>query len=86
MRRFLAAFLARPQPASKNRSVRHRPLQLETLEDRTVPAGNQRRLADAVPDSVSFEVDGPHDSIVTRTNAYLPVLLDAVATVTGSPE
>lgn len=55
-----------------------------TSRDRTVPAGNQRRLADAVPDSVSFEVDGPHDSIVTRTHAYLPVLLDAAAVVTAA--
>lgn len=54
-----------------------------TTRDRTVPARNQRRLADAIPGAVTFEVDGPHDSIVTRREVYLPVLLDAVATVTG---
>ena len=57
-----------------------------TTRDRTVPVSNQHRLAAAIPGAVTFQVDGPHDSIVTRTNAYLPVLLDAVATVTGSPE
>lgn len=53
-----------------------------TTRDRTVPARNQRKLAASIPGATTFEVDGPHDSIVTRTDAYLPVLLDAVATVT----
>ena len=39
------------------------------------------RLTIAIAGSVTFEVDGPHDSIVTRSEAYLPVLLDAIASV-----
>lgn len=50
-----------------------------TTRDRTVPARNQRKLAAAIPGAVTFEVEGPHDSIVTRSAAYVPVLLDAVA-------
>ncbi len=52
-----------------------------TTRDRTVPARNQRQLAGAIADSVTFEVDGPHDAIVTRSEAYLPVLLEAIASV-----
>lgn len=54
-----------------------------TTKDRTVPARNQRKLAGAIPGSVTFEVDGPHDSIVTRTDTYVPVLLEAVTSVTN---
>ena len=54
-----------------------------TTRDRTVPARNQRRLAGAIPDAATFQVDGPHDSVVTRSDSYLPVLLGAVATVSG---
>ncbi|CAN5700313.1 N/A [soil metagenome] len=53
-----------------------------TTKDRTVPTRNQRKLAAAIPGAVVSEVVGPHDAIVTRTAAYLPVLLDAVASVT----
>lgn len=55
-----------------------------TARDRTVPARAQRRLADALPDAATFEVDGPHDAIVTRPGRYLPVLDAAVTTATGS--
>ena len=54
-----------------------------TTKDRTVPARNQRKLAGAIPGSVTFEVHGPHDSIVTRTDTYVPVLLEAVTSVTN---
>jgi len=54
-----------------------------TTRDRTVPARNQRGLASAIEGAFRFEVEGPHDSIVTHTDAYLPVLLDAVAAVTA---
>lgn len=53
-----------------------------TTKDRTVPTRNQRKLAKAIPGATTFEIAGPHDSIVTRTDEYLPELLDAVATVT----
>ncbi len=55
-----------------------------TTKDRTVPTRNQRKLAAALPDPTVHEVAGPHDSIVTRTEQYLPALLAACAEVTGT--
>lgn len=55
-----------------------------TTRDRTVPARGQRRLAQAIPDARTFEFDGPHDSIVSRADGYVPVLADAVAHASGS--
>ena len=54
-----------------------------TTRDRTIPARGQRRLAAAIPDAAVFEVDGPHDSIVTRADDYIPVLGRAVAHAAG---
>jgi 3-oxoadipate enol-lactonase len=53
-----------------------------TSKDRTVPPRNQRRLAAALPAAHRFDFEGPHDSIVTRPDTYVPLLLDAVAAVT----
>lgn len=53
-----------------------------TTRDRTIPVRNQKKLAAAIPGAATFHVDGPHDAIVTRSDAYLPVLLDAVGFVT----
>jgi pimeloyl-ACP methyl ester carboxylesterase len=50
-----------------------------TTQDRTVPARRQRGLAAAIDGAVATEVEGPHDSIVTRADAYVPVLGRAVA-------
>lgn len=52
-----------------------------TTRDRTVPARAQRSLAAAIPGAVTFEVVGPHDAIVTQPEAYVPVLLDALDSV-----
>lgn len=49
-----------------------------TTRDRTVPTRRQRQLARAVPGAATFEVDGPHDAIVSRADAYVPVLREAV--------
>ncbi|HRW38787.1 MAG: alpha/beta fold hydrolase [Acidimicrobiales bacterium] len=49
-----------------------------TTRDRTVPSRNQRKLAAALPLATTFEHAGPHDSIVSQADAYVPVLLDAV--------
>ncbi len=57
---------------------------LVAARDRTVPAAAQRRLAAAIPASIQVEVDGPHDSIVTRADTYVPLLADAVARVAAS--
>ncbi|CAN5799386.1 hypothetical protein BH23ACT2_BH23ACT2_20170 [soil metagenome] len=54
-----------------------------TTRDRTVSPRAQRRLADAMPDAGVFEVDGPHDSVVTRPEHYVPTLLDATACAVG---
>jgi pimeloyl-ACP methyl ester carboxylesterase len=53
-----------------------------TTRDRTVPARKQRQLAAAVPGATRFDVDGPHDSIVTRAEQYVPVLVEAVHAAT----
>ncbi len=53
-----------------------------TTRDHTVPARNQRKLPAAIPDATTFEVVGPHDSIVTHTDTYVPVLVDAITSVT----
>ncbi len=52
-----------------------------TGRDRTVPTRRQRGLATAIDGAAAFEVDGPHDAIVTRAEAYVPVFDEAVARV-----
>jgi 3-oxoadipate enol-lactonase len=54
-----------------------------TTKDRTVPARNQRKLADAIPAATIHEVAGPHDSIVSHAAEHVPQLLKACAEVTG---
>ena len=54
-----------------------------TTRDRTVPARRQRGLAAAIDGARRFEVAGPHDSVVSRAEAYLPVLADALDHVAG---
>jgi pimeloyl-ACP methyl ester carboxylesterase len=55
-----------------------------TTKDRTVPTRNQRKLARAIDHAHVLEFEGPHDSIVSRADAYGPVLADAVAHAAGS--
>lgn len=57
-----------------------------TSEDRVVPPRLQRQLADAIPDARRFDFEGPHDSIVTRSPGYVPVLVDAVDAVVERAE
>lgn len=52
-----------------------------TTKDRTVPARRQRGLAAAIDGAVALEVEGPHDAIVTRAEAYVPVLGEALRQV-----
>jgi 3-oxoadipate enol-lactonase len=54
-----------------------------TTEDRVVPPERQRRMAEAIPGARLFEVDGDHAVCVMRPRRFVPVLLDAVATVVG---
>lgn len=55
-----------------------------TTRDRTIPPYAQNRLAASLPDSLRLTVDGPHDAIVSASEAYLPVLAAAVAHVAES--
>jgi 3-oxoadipate enol-lactonase len=55
-----------------------------TTRDRTVPARNQRRLANAIPEATVHEVAGPHDSIVSHAAEHVPELLAACAEVAAS--
>ena len=57
-----------------------------TTKDRTVPARNQRKLADALPHATVHEVAGPHDSIVSHAAEHVPELLAACAEVTAPDE
>ena len=52
-----------------------------TTKDRTVPSRRQRGLAAAITGATVHEVVGPHDSIITRADAYRPALLAALADV-----
>lgn len=56
-----------------------------TTKDRTIPPRFQQRLAESIPGSVTFEVPGPHDSIVTRPDQYLPALDAALTAVVQRP-
>ena len=58
-----------------------------TEQDQTIPAWAQRRLAAAITGAESYPFDGPHDSIVTAADRYVPVLAAAVDHVAeGSAE
>lgn len=54
-----------------------------TTRDSTVPTRNQRKLAAAIGHASVHEVEGPHDSIITHTDAYLPALHTALEAVTN---
>ena len=50
--------------------------------DRMIPTRRQRRLADSIPSSVAFEVEGSHSALVLGADAFVPVLLEACRSVT----
>jgi 3-oxoadipate enol-lactonase len=50
---------------------------LVTRFDHTVPVRRQQRLADAIPGSVVYEVDGAHDVCATDPDAFTPTLVEA---------
>jgi 3-oxoadipate enol-lactonase len=50
--------------------------------DRFIPARRQRALAAAIPGAISYEVEGSHAAIVLGADEFVPVLLDACASVT----
>jgi 3-oxoadipate enol-lactonase len=51
---------------------------IATTEDGVVPTRRQRALAGAVPGAALFEVDGPHDAAVSRSDRWVPVLRRAL--------
>jgi 3-oxoadipate enol-lactonase len=50
--------------------------------DRFIPARRQHALAAAIPGAMSYEVDGSHAAIVLGAAQFVPVLLEACASVT----
>lgn len=52
-----------------------------TTADSKVPPARQRKLAEALPGAVTFEVDGDHHVCSRQPERFVPVLLDAVRSV-----
>jgi 3-oxoadipate enol-lactonase len=50
---------------------------LVTTEDRLVAPRRQRKLADAIPDAVEYEVHGDHAVCVVGYRRFVPVLIEA---------
>lgn len=53
-----------------------------TGRDLAIPTRRQREMAEAIPDAVVSEAPGGHTSLVFDTRRWLPLFLDAVASVT----
>lgn len=54
-----------------------------TRFDTTVPVRRQHRLAEAIPGSLVYEVDGVHDVCATDPDAFVPTLVEACRDVTA---
>jgi 3-oxoadipate enol-lactonase len=52
-----------------------------TTDDGVVPLRRQVKLWRSIPDADVFRVHGPHDSVVTRADRFVPQLLRAVQSV-----
>jgi pimeloyl-ACP methyl ester carboxylesterase len=52
-----------------------------TARDRAVPVRRQQRLAASIPDAAVFTAPGGHASIVLDAARWVPIFLDAVASV-----
>jgi pimeloyl-ACP methyl ester carboxylesterase len=50
--------------------------------DRFIPTRRQRRLAASIPTAMSYDVEGNHAAIVLGASNFVPVLLEAVRSVT----
>ncbi|CAN5601484.1 hypothetical protein BH24ACT4_BH24ACT4_14860 [soil metagenome] len=57
-----------------------------TTQDRTVPTRRQRGLAEALPGARTYEVPGPHNSVVTMPNVWVPALVRALAELGTTPD
>jgi pimeloyl-ACP methyl ester carboxylesterase len=49
--------------------------------DQLVPARRQRKLAESIPGAEVFVVEGDHFVVARDTKQFVPVLLDATASV-----
>lgn len=54
-----------------------------TTDDGVVPPRRQVKLWRAIHDADVFRVHGPHDSVVTRADRYVPQLQRAIQSITG---
>jgi pimeloyl-ACP methyl ester carboxylesterase len=55
---------------------------LVLTEDRFIPTRRQRRLAEAIPGAVTYEVPGNHAALVLRATEFVPALVAACRSVT----
>jgi 3-oxoadipate enol-lactonase len=49
-----------------------------TTQDRLVPPSDQRAMADLIPGSRLYEVEGDHTAVSANADRFVPVLLDAL--------
>ncbi len=54
-----------------------------TERDAAVPAERQRAMAEAIPGCVTYDAPGGHTSLFADSRRWLPVFMEAVASVTG---
>ena len=54
-----------------------------TARDRAIPTSRQRELFEAIPGASAFEAPGGHTSVIFDVERWRPVLLAAIAEVTG---
>jgi 3-oxoadipate enol-lactonase len=52
-----------------------------TMQDRTVPARRQLRLADSLPNAVVYRVAAGHDACIGASDVWVPMLLAAIQDV-----
>jgi 3-oxoadipate enol-lactonase len=52
-----------------------------TMQDRTVPARRQLRLADSLPNAAPYRVAAGHDACVGAPDVWVPMLLTALQDV-----
>jgi len=63
------------------RSITPIPTVVIPVKDRAIPAARQRQLARALPNSITYEYEGGHASVVMNSTAFRPALLAACASI-----
>ena len=54
------------------------------MRDHVVPPPHQQRLLESIPGATGFHLDADHDACVATVELFIPALLAACATVTGT--